>query len=191
MSSITIGLNTFDVYADVAEADDYMAGELDSAAWDAATSVTNKKAKALITATRLIDRSAWAGVRTDTDQPHAFPRASTGVSDLDDDTVPTDIVEGSILIANALIEGVDLVGSQSTSSNIKRQAAGSVSIEYFRPFDSLRFPVNVMELLRRYIGVGTVAVGAMAFGTDGCSIIEINHDECAFAPSVYTLNRSY
>ena len=76
VATVTIGTDTFSVYAltSAAEADlkTYMAGRFGTGAYDAATS--NDKKKALVTATRMLDRVVqWSGTKTGT-QPLQWPR---------------------------------------------------------------------------------------------------------------------
>lgn len=85
-------------YASIAEAQVYMDGVIYSDAWDSATTV--ERTKALLNATRLIDRLNFLGTKNDEDQDLQFPR-------YDDTSVPTDIKYASAAIANALLDGVD------------------------------------------------------------------------------------
>jgi hypothetical protein len=52
--------------------DEFWATRLDSDDWDDATD--DQKAKALITATKMVDRQTYTGLKVDEDQAHAFPR---------------------------------------------------------------------------------------------------------------------
>jgi len=60
-------------YVDVAEADAYFDDRLDAAAWTDETDPL-QKARALITATSMLDNLEWSGVAVSVDQTLAFPR---------------------------------------------------------------------------------------------------------------------
>jgi len=59
-------------YVTLEEANAYMDGRLDSAAWECVDDHTRRKA--LVEATRRIDMQRWRGRKKDSDQEHAFPR---------------------------------------------------------------------------------------------------------------------
>ena len=67
--ALTKGVNS---YVDVVEASAYFADRLDVAAWEGASDTD--KAKALVTATSLLDGLVWIGVAVSETQPLAFPR---------------------------------------------------------------------------------------------------------------------
>lgn len=173
MPTVTINTVDYDVYADIETADEYLAADFSADGWRAETD-TDKKRRADVTATRLIDRMLWAGDKTDADQLHAFPR--TGIAGLDEDTVPPAIIAASIVLAKLIHAGSQVDSQPSThSGNIKRQQAGSVSIEYFLPTDDpTRLPVEVLELIGPFLPTASFG-GALAFGTCGTSITDRDH----------------
>jgi hypothetical protein len=172
MPTVTINAVDYDVYADLDTADEFLAADFSADAWRAET-VVDQKARADVTATRLLDRIRWAGEKTDPDQLHAFPR--TGITGLDEDTVPQPIIDASIVLAKLIHAGSSVDSQPSTQSgNIRRQQAGSVSIEYFFPLDDpTRLPVEIEELIAPYLA--TAAFGSLAFGTCGRSITDCDH----------------
>jgi len=85
-------------YGNLADAESYFLTRYDADAWDDAT--TTQKKKALISATRIIDRLNFEGEKTDDDQTLQFPRA-------DDVLVPAEIKIACYEIAFALLDGVD------------------------------------------------------------------------------------
>jgi hypothetical protein len=171
MAIVLVDSLEFDTYASLADADEYLAGDFAAAAWRAESVVDNDRARALVTATRLLDRLNWDGEKTDPDQLHAWPR--TGFTDLDEDIVPQPIIDASILLAREIQAGSAVDGQATTGSNVRRQRAGSVEIEYFNPnllSDAARLPVAVEELVSRFLA--GAAFGPVAFGTDsprGCA----------------------
>jgi hypothetical protein len=170
MASITIGANSYEVYRSLANHLKYLAAEFSATNFRAAT--TENQSIAIVTATRLLDRLGWAGDKADEDQTKAFPRS--GISDLEDDQVPAALLDAESLLASAIIDGQTVVSSPTTGNNIRRQQAGSVSIEYFNPAmitDPTRLPQPVMELIGKWLG-GAPLSGVLASGTDGCSILD-------------------
>lgn len=171
-NTVTVSGADYDVYAPVADADAYLAAEFSDAAtrWrDATLTDADAKARALVSATRLIDRQRWAGTKTDTDQALAWPRTGTGLTDVEDDVIPLDIINASILIAADINNGVNVTGSSSTDDRVRSQSAGSVSISYFRDLDGgTRFPTAIQELLGRFMAGGAGAYGGvLVSGVDG------------------------
>jgi hypothetical protein len=113
MPTVTINAVDYDVYADLDTADEFLAADFSADAWRAETDV-DQKARADVTATRLLDRIRWAGEKTDPDQLHAFPR--TGITGLDEDTVPQPIIDASIVLAKLIHAGSSVDSQPSTQS---------------------------------------------------------------------------
>lgn len=181
MATITIDTTNYTAYASVSDANKYLGGEFSDAAvrWrDATLTDDDAKGRALVSATRLLNRQLWPGEKTDgEDQTDAWPRTSTGISGLDEDTVPQDIIDASVLIAADINNGVNVTGSTTTDDRIRRQQAGSVSIEYFRDNDGgTRFPTAIQELLAPYLAGGSTMVSAvLASGTDAESDFAVGY----------------
>lgn len=166
MPTVTIDSNDYDVYADVETADAYLAGDFGATLWRAETDA-DQKARALVTATRILDRQNWVGEKTDPDQPLAWPR--TGVDGYDEDTTPQPIIDASIVLAKQIHAGSKVDDQASIESGIKRQKAGSVEVEYFIPTsDPTRLPTAVQELVAPWLG-GTGLAGSIASGTGACA----------------------
>lgn len=187
VSTPTIGTSG-NSYATITSADTYLADAIDAGPiWDGLDPDT--KSRALITATRLIDQQCLLGTKTDVANTLEFPR--NGLTDkngnaIDEDTVPSGIINGTIRLAYELSQDPTLATAQNTASNDKKLVAGSVSIEFFRPGSALgtsgvtRFPYSVMELIREFLcGYGDKGTPS-AFGTDHTS----QFDDC----DTYTLN---
>lgn len=85
-------------YVTLADMRNYLLGVLESQAWDEASST--KRQKALIMATRAIDRLDFQGEKADEDQELQFPRG-------DDVNVPQDIKDACCALALAFLDGVD------------------------------------------------------------------------------------
>lgn len=180
MATVDIGSNSYETYADVDQADEYLAAEAGATAWRALTGDDGEdtKARALVSATRLIDRQQWPGERDEDDQTLAWPRSGTGVSGVVDDEVPQLVIDASIVLASLIVAGVDVTSVPSTASGrVKRQRAGSVEIEYFGDvgISGTRLPLQVHEMLAPlfgYTGLG----GARPQGTDACSDFRYGYD---------------
>lgn len=158
----------YDTYATVAQADDYLNASVTATGWQALTS-EDDKARYLVTATRTLDRQRWRGTKTDPAQPLEWPRTGTGVTGVEDDVVPQDIINASIELAAALVDDTASVTSQNNEQTIQSLKAGSAAITYFRGAggEPTRFPFNIMELIGDYLAGTAGAVGVIASGTDG------------------------
>lgn len=157
MTTITIGSTVYDVYADIAYADTYLAASIHATSW--ASAVTLKKQQALITSTRTLDRQKWQGEKTDEGQPLAFPR--TGISDLETDETPDELKQASVELALALVDGSAVQNDQSTANTVQSAGAGSARVSFFRGAEgaALRFPLIVQELIGKWLGGGRNTVG--------------------------------
>jgi hypothetical protein len=169
MATVTIDAIDYDTYADIADADEYLAADFGASLWRAELD-DDQKARAEVTSTRILNRLIWAGDKTDPDQPLAWPRTGTGISGVDDDEIPQPIIDASIVLAKLIHAGQNIDDQASTDSGVKRQKAGSVEIEYFLPTtDPQRLPVSVMELIGLYLS-GLVGLGgAIASGVHACA----------------------
>lgn len=175
MPTVTLGSTDYEVYSDLDAADEYLAADFGATAWrDEADE--DQKARAKVTAFRLLNTVRWRGEKTDEDQTAAFPRSGMGLDDIDDDEIPQEIIDAENVLAKLIHAGSPVVSSSSSASNIKRQQAGSVSIEYFSPIiigQPSRWPQEVLDLIRRFFGGTGSAGGSIATGTCG---------ESAFCP---------
>lgn len=172
---VTIGSTEYDVYADLATADQYLNAESWATEWRAETD-DEVKARALVTATRTLDKLTWPGTKTYEGQLLEWPRKSTGLStDLvpDSDTIPQRIIDATAVLAALTVAGVDFTSKASTKTGgVKSQKAGSVAIEYFRDvfdFEGTRLPLAAWELIAPLLAGSTVTGGVEAFGTSRSS----------------------
>lgn len=132
-SSDSLLLDASDLYyGSVAGGDLFHAVRIHSWDWNNATLID--KTKALYSAQQLIDRFAFVGVKTDSDQVLEFPRTRT----LDDGTVcliggsagiPTSIEQAAYLIADALLGGRD-PQADFEALNVKVETFGPVRTEF-------------------------------------------------------------
>lgn len=155
-------------YATIAEANTYLDDSVRAGSWEFLDD--DNKARALLTATRMLDRREWQGEVADEDQTLAFPR--TGLADYGSTQFPSPIIEACIELAYELTQDAE-VESQSQGKNTKKLTAGSTSIEYFRPggvrglASVKRFPDVVEEIIADLLA--SSRSGGEAYGSDATS----------------------
>ena len=178
MATVIISGTSYDVYADESTASTYLTARIGADDWFSASSTDRKKA--LVSATRMLDRQQWQGTKTVDSQPLEFPR--DGLTDCDgtslsDNTTPQGVVDGSIELAYQLILDSTVQDSAGTGSNVKQLKAGSAEVTFFKPTigasssANTRFPTTVQDLVKCFLnGSGrSSAVGGLASGTDATS----------------------
>lgn len=167
-------IGDYEVYADLAMADAYMEFAFHGDTWRALTGTTgdDSKERALVTATRLLNRQLWLGQLAVAGQELAWPRINTGVEGVTDTVIPPDIVTAAIEIALALVDGSEVQNEQNTGQKIQSLQAGSVGITFFRGAEgvALRFPLIVWELIKKYLTGASAIAGIIVSGTDGESV---------------------
>lgn len=177
MATITISGKSFEIYGTYNGARDYFLAAIHASAWDAAEQTS--QLKALVTATRMLDRQRWKGEKTSPGQTLDWPR--TGVTDdegaaVAPGTVPLAIEHATYELANALLADVTVQTQLDAGSNVRRtvdqvSVEGAVSErterEYFRPTLGFRgrFPTIVQELVRQFLSGGTLT-SVIVSGTD-------------------------
>lgn len=187
MSTVTIGGNTYDVYRDLDETNAYLAGSTGWPTWDALAE--DDQLRAIVAATRLLDRQRWQGEKTDSAQPLAWPR--TGISGVDPATIPAQVLDAHSELVLALVTGSTAETDASTSfSGTRRLKAGSAEIEYFfnasQQTGGTRFPLAVQELIGQWLeGAGSAAGGAISYGTCGRSRFRLDRYEGSRDPRTY------
>lgn len=175
MATVTIDSIQYDVYADVGEAMAYLQASYPVPSFMSADAAD--QARMLVAATRLLDRQCWLGDKTDVAQVLQWPRTSTGVTGVEDDEIPLDIINGAIELASAISEGSEAQSKPIPGlQDIQTLSAGSVSLTWFRGAEGqlafARFPLPVQELVGKYM-CGSVGIGGVrTFGTDGESVTE-------------------
>lgn len=158
---VTVGGTSYPSYADEATADAYLAASITATAW--ATASDDTKAKALVTATRLLDRQSWL------DDYDTFDLRK----------VVDAIVNACCELAALFAAGsTDTLDGASQTGPVKSMKAGSVSLEYFASSATFmaasRFPATVQELLGPYLASGASSEISTPYagGTDRCSTFD-------------------
>lgn len=155
MATVQINAQDYAAFIDVADADKYLAADVSRApVWEALAA--DDKARALVTATRLLQRLQWRGdVVPTTDDPVAEP-----------------VADATALLAVDIINKPTLGDSASTGSNVKAVGAGPARVEFFRPSEGQSLPPAAFELLRGLLGPGAElddpALDNTAFGSSFC-----------------------
>lgn len=149
MPKVTINAVEYDAYAAVDYADEYLAADVARAeTWADAT--PDNKGRALVTATRLLQRLRW----------------KAGAPAVDTATDP--VKQATCLLAADVLAKPALGDSGSSASNVKAVGAGSARVEFFRPQDGQVLPAAAFDLLRGLLGDADELVGvgdAVAFGS--------------------------
>lgn len=162
VATLVVGTNT---YIELADATIYMDNLLYGTSWAFLDADTQNRA--LLSAFLVIEKQAWDGAKTDPDQEAQFPR--TGLTDknsvaVDSATVPYQVENGQCELALLMSLDEDLATSGGQGNDKKRLAAGSASIEYFRPsggpggVGGQRFPPTVQEWLGQFLSGGSSAI---------------------------------
>lgn len=158
MATVSIGSDDYTSYADQDTADTYLAASVTVLGWAAASD--DNKGRALVSATRLLDRQLWAVGYTTFDLRVAVPA----------------IVSACCELAGMFIDGsTDPLTSSTTVQTTQSLKAGSVQITYFRidPNLAARFPTIIQELVGPYLaGNANTVATAYIGGTDVCSGFE-------------------
>lgn len=165
--TITVGVDT---YVTVAESNTFLAQSIRAfSVWSGIDDET--KEAALVSATRELQILRWVGTITSIAQALAWPR--TGAVDregtpIDSSTVPQDVKNAQMDWAFVLSQDSSLEGAgiDGYARNDKSYRAGSVAIEFFKPFEGTIAPPSVMRHIAHLLRGSTGLAGAMAFGTD-------------------------
>jgi hypothetical protein len=136
-------------FATVEEADVYFENRIDVAAWDEAEE--DQKARALVTATSLLNELEWSGVAVSETQTLAFPRKEVSYLDpllgkyvtLDPDTVPRRIIQGALELAYHLLNNDGLLDS---SGSVKSITVGPIQLDTILAASVI--PAHVLRTIR-------------------------------------------
>jgi len=171
--ALVVGTNS---YINVADADTYFGDLIHAELWTAASEET--QAKALVTATKMLDRRYWAGTKYSDAQALDWPRS--GLTDPEgnevaEDAVPQFVLDATCELALALIEDPS-IQAPDDAGNIKSIKTGTVGVEWFGSgavgLSSSGLPQIVEELIGYYLAGANDFSGPFASGTDNESEIE-------------------
>lgn len=175
MGTVTIGVNTYNVYGTIEDAKVYLAASIKDAptAWLAASAT--RQAASLVEVARMLDRQGWQGSVAADGQALAWPRQNVTVDGVavSSSVVPTAVLQASYELAAAALADPTIIDKADESQNISSLQAGSVSISYFRPTSGARFANVVQELLAPYLSSSSgLASRGVATGTDAESAFD-------------------
>lgn len=181
-TTLSIDGVTYDVYKSVSDTDDYLGGRLGASAWTG-ESDADVKARALVTATRMLDRQKWAGAQNSSSQPLAFPRS--GLTDREGEsiaasTVPPDIETAQMELALALLQDESLQDRARGGSGREKRSirTSDAAVEFWRPRDSGdAFPPIVQQLVGHYLWASNNAPTGAVFGDDVTSAFDTDGDD--------------
>jgi hypothetical protein len=167
MATVTIGGEDYDAYTDVDGADLYLAADVSRyATW--AALAEDDKGRAIVSATRLLQRQSWRDGVPSTDDPVLEP-----------------VAQATSLLAVDIIAKPAVGDDGSTASNIKLVGGSGVpAVEFFRPLPGSPLPSAAYALLRDLLGASSSADDALfsgtAYGSHNCQ-------RSRFDPSDYGL----
>lgn len=168
MATVTIsGTNYTTCYISVADADTYANGSVSEGAVAYRAGTTDEKGRWLLTATRMLDRQQWAGDDIEANAPNKWGR--TGIADVDDDTVPQQVLDATVELAMALAGGSLAESALNTGAQQKRVKAGTAEVENFRTRSAelRRFPLPVHELIGKWLKSSSgSSLAGKSFGVD-------------------------
>lgn len=152
-------------YVTLAEAESYFEDSVKFEDW--AAYGDEIKNRALVTATRLMERQVWKGEKTSSGQSLAFPRS--GLTDrqggtVDDSSIPDVVKNAQCELALALLEDSAVEGQNNAGSNIRSVRAGPTQVDYFRPTGGPRFPHLVHEMLYPFLSSASETGGPAGTG---------------------------
>ena len=162
LSSVTLGSTSIPTYASVAEANAYMLAEVgpQRTTWNAAE--TDAKRRALVTATRALDRLPWRGKPAAVNQATAWPRSGVGTT-----VVPSGLEVAAILVAAYLVKHPRVLDATGADLDVKREQIGPKEAEYFRHLpDRLErtLGLDLAATVRPYVAQWLALAPASPFG---------------------------
>ena len=160
--NVALGTATLPAYASLDEADAYLLGDAGPrrVTWTAADE--DARRRALISATRTLDRLPWRGTKAAAAQATAWPRAGIGTA-----TLPADIEVAAILIAAHLVtySGLPL----ADAATVAEEEVGDKRVRLFHHLADLmerivgpELAVEVRPLVSSWLAVGPTSPFAAA-----------------------------
>lgn len=185
ISTVTIGTDTFSVYALTADpnadATSFWNGRLGAAATAWAAASTDDQNRALVAASDWIDRaSTWPGTKTVSSQDRDWPRDGASNSctgeDVADGTTPDAIATATFWLAGNIVVDPTIVDGPGEGSNVKRAKAGSAEVEFFSATTGqagdTRLPVTAHDYVRCFLDGSTSIIAPSGSGDDGSSAFD-------------------
>ena len=157
MGTVSIGGTSFDIYGTLAAANTYMNARLGAESWSVADA-TNKS-KALVSATRFVDRQNWQSQKVDIATPQALEFPRTGLIDKDgiavsELAVPVLVEEATYEMALSILADATVTDNASAGSNVKLVKAGTAEVRFFRQTTGSKLPTAAHELIGLWLEGG-------------------------------------
>lgn len=179
MGTVTISAVSYTVYGEHAGAGsltEYANASLAYAATFGAATADDQK-RALVEATRILDRQLWQGAKVDAGQVLAWPRTGVVYADgspVSSAVIPAEAIAAAYELALAGLATPAVFTEVTTSKREKRVKAGSAEVEYFAPVKGGRWPGRVGELVSQFLAgnAGSAGTVAGAYGIDGESAFD-------------------
>jgi len=170
MATVTVNSEDYSSYTTVEEADLYLAADVSrAAAWEALDEDPDK-GRALVTATRLLQRQRWRA----------------GAPDPEADVAEV-VQQATAILAADIVSRPGLGDSGSTTSNIKSVGgAGVPTVEFFAPVRGAPLPQAAFALLRDLLGLAPGS-GADSPALDNTAYGSSNYQRSRFDRTDYGL----
>jgi hypothetical protein len=151
----TVGGATSNSYVTIAEADTYFAERLQVTNWTGANE--DVQGRAVIAATRQLDREQFVGEKSDTAQALKWPRIAAYDEDgyeYASDAIPTPIKHATFELALRLLnqnaDSADLLAGSGLES-FKRVKVGPIEVEPRHAYDPSDLPDSVLDLIEHVV----------------------------------------
>jgi len=171
IATVTIGTDTFSVYAltanAVTDADSFWNVRIGAAATAWAAGSADDKARCLVVASDWIDRSQdFSGTKTVSTQEREWPRDNATCDDetVTSGTTPDELAYATFWLAGQIIVDNSAADSEGTSSNVKSAKAGSAKVEFFSQTDGNRLPQTAHDYVACYNDTDIASLGGTATG---------------------------
>ena len=172
LSTLTVGSNSYQSYASVAEADAYLLVDLvRGPSWSPLTN--DEKSKRLVAATRRLDLLTWKGKQTGGGaQGLEWPRSGLtyeGGAAVPDNIIPDKLAEATALLAGTItMDSTHAEHGGGTTPEVKRVQAGTSQVEFFSgarlgDTESELADTTALQLIRQWTeGGAAVSIGGLA-----------------------------
>ena len=184
--SVTVGSDTFEIYAGLPATKSYINGKRTDAAQSFRDLSDDDQARTLNDVTLFLDRQAWQGTAKLVGTTLQFPRSglldSTGAV-IDDATQLAAIARAVGELCAIAADDEDALESADTSANIRRaDAGGGTGVEFFNPTTTLggtatTLPTPAQQLLGQWLlGDSDATTGPRGQSGGSCGFVPRRFD---------------
>lgn len=186
MGTVTISAVNYTVYGSLTGATEYLnATSHANAIWAAASS--DNRARALVTATRFLDRQRWAGAKAVDGQDLAWPRSGVVYVDgteVDDSAIPVEVDAACYELAALMLSDAAAAQASGSGSKVQSASAGPASVSFFGPTAPKALPSDIVaQLVGQFLAGGGANIASSDYlgGGDvyvGGTSAESQFDDC-------------